>query len=75
MNDPHSFADVKPCPFCGHQGVTVYQGENFRWRVAICDACGAQAPDVRHSIKEGQASAEAMADADRRAIEAWNTRT
>ena len=74
MNDPHHSTAVEPCPFCGHQGVTVYKGDTYCWRIASCDKCGAQAPDVRHTIKEGQTPEQAMADTNKRALEAWNTR-
>ena len=74
MTDPFPVLNPKPCPFCGDNLVTVHQGETYRWRVAICDSCGAQAPDVRHSILEGQTRDQAFADANKRAIEAWNER-
>lgn len=74
MTDPFDLHDPKPCPFCGDNLVTVYQGDTYRWRVAVCDSCGAQAPDVRHSILEGQTRDQAFADANKRAIEAWNER-
>ena len=76
MNDPfHACSSqTKACPFCGSSKVTVFQGDTYRWRVAVCDECGAQAPDVRHAIKEGQTPEQAMADTNKRALEAWNTR-
>lgn len=75
MTDPFSIPNPKPCPFCGDNLVTVYQGDTYRWRVAVCDRCGAQAPDVRHSIGEGQTREQAYADSNKRATDAWNERT
>ena len=76
MTDPlnPTIAEAKPCPFCGHQGVTVFQSDTYRWRVAVCDECGAQAPDVRHTIEEGQTPEQALDDANQRALKEWNTR-
>ena len=67
-------ADIKPCPFCGHVGVTVHDGSTFRWRYASCDACGAQAPEVRvQTLGADERDAwEAAAEAD--AVKEWNTR-
>ncbi len=67
-------SDVLPCPFCGHIGVAVEQGSTFRWRVAICQECGAQSGEVRvQTIGDGNAEKwEANAIAD--AIKEWNTR-
>ena len=71
MHEP----EVKPCPFCGHQGVTVQEGSTFRWRYAFCDGCGAQGGEVRcQTLGEGtpeewEKTAEAAATAE------WNERT
>ena len=54
--------------------MTVYQGDTYRWRVAVCNSCGAQAPDVRCTIGEGQTREQALADANKRAIDVWNER-
>jgi Lar family restriction alleviation protein len=74
MTAPFTVSNAKPCPFCGNKGMTVCEGETYRWRVAICDFCGAQAPDVRYSIGDGQTLEHALADADKRAVDAWNER-
>jgi Lar family restriction alleviation protein len=66
--------ELKPCPFCGETGVSVIEGSTFRWRLAQCNHCGAQATDVRiQTLGEGTQE-EWEADAHRRAIEEWNTR-
>jgi len=74
MTDQYPVPNPKPCPFCGDSNVIVCQGETYRWRVAVCESCGAQAPDVRHGILEGQTREQAYADSNKRAIEAWNER-
>jgi len=74
MIEPFIVSDAKPCPFCGEQGLTVGEGDTYRWRVAVCNFCGAQAPDVRCTIGEGQTREQALADANKRAIDAWNER-
>ena len=64
---------VLPCPFCGDSKPTVFEGSTFRWRVAVCNNCGAYAPEVRHdTLAEDQKQAGIESDAA--AIVAWNTR-
>ena len=64
---------VLPCPFCGDNQPTVFEGSTFRWRVAVCNNCGAYAPEVRHdTLAEDQKQAGIESDAA--AIVAWNTR-
>lgn len=64
---------VLPCPFCGDNQPTVFEGSTFRWRVAVCNSCGAYAPEVRHdTLAEDQKQAGIESDAA--AIAAWNTR-
>ena len=64
---------VLPCPFCGDNKPTVFEGSTFRWRVAVCNNCGAYAPEVRHdTLAEDQKQAGIESDAA--AITAWNTR-
>jgi len=67
--------DTKPCPFCGNVGgVSVVEGETYRWRVAQCNECGARAPDVRMmTIGEGTKE-EWEAEAKTRALFEWNSR-
>lgn len=66
--------NVKPCPFCGGKKVTIAEGDSFRWRKAVCDNCGATAPEVPiQTFGAGNKH-----DWERRAVydavEAWNTR-
>jgi len=64
---------VLPCPFCGDNQPTVFEGSTFRWRVAVCNNCGAYAPEARHdTLAEDQKQAGIESDAA--AITAWNTR-
>ena len=67
--------NLLPCPFCGHVGVTVHEGSTFRWRYASCDACGAQAGEVRVQTLGDGTKEEWEETAKREAIEEWNTRT
>ena len=63
---------IRPCPWCGGTSVSVEELE-FRYRVAVCDECGAHAPDVRHNtLVADQLKAEQESSV--KAIEAWNTR-
>ena len=64
----------RPCPWCGSTIVGVSEGSTFRWRVAHCLECGAQAPEVRaQTLGEGTREEwEAAAQAD--ALAAWNER-
>ena len=39
--------EIKPCPFCGETDVGVVKATTFRWRVAFCNVCGANGPEVR----------------------------
>jgi Lar family restriction alleviation protein len=65
--------DALPCPFCGCQDVTVFEGSTFRWRYAACDGCGVQGVEVRHNATApDQAAAEA--ESHQRAIDEWNRR-
>lgn len=64
-----------PCPFCGSVNVTVVEGSTFRWRVAGCNDCGAQAGEVRiQTLGEGE-KADWEASAHTAAIQEWNQRT
>ena len=60
--------EIKPCPFCGGTNIQIEEGTSYRWRVAVCADCGAQAPEARVTSLEG-------IDADRgAAFREWNTR-
>jgi Lar family restriction alleviation protein len=63
----------KPCPFCAETSVTVEEGTTFRWRIAVCNACGAQGPEVRHDTLAKDRVAAAT-ESNYRAIKAWNVR-
>lgn len=75
MNCADAVADVMSCPFCGHVGVSIYEGSTFRWRFASCDGCGAQTGEVRvQTMGDGtkeQWEEKARADC----LEEWNRRT
>ena len=63
-----------PCPFCGGylKYSTVVEGSTYRWRRV--QGCCTDGPEVRHeTMARDQQAAEA--DSQRRAIEAWNTRS
>ena len=62
-----------PCPFCGSTQIGFADGSTFRWLVAVCENCGAQAEEVRiDTLMPCRAAAEANAKVD--ALKAWNTR-
>ena len=66
--------ELKPCPWCGDSLKVgrVVEGDTFRWRRV--QGCCADGPEVRHdTLAENQAAAHE--DSERRAIEAWNTRS
>jgi Lar family restriction alleviation protein len=66
--------ETKPCPFCGCSSVSVVEGTSFRWRVARCNNCGAQAGEVRiQTFGEGTPE-EREKDAKQDAFAEWNTR-
>lgn len=61
------------CPICRSKDIRVHEGSTFRWRYAICDACGLQGDEVRiQTLGEGgsdrweaAAKLEAIADMHR----------
>lgn len=63
-----------PCPFCGSDRVSVREGSTFRWRIAGCDDCGAQAGEVRARTLGPETKEEREAEAREDAIKAWNER-
>lgn len=67
-------ADVKPCPFCGHAGLSFTEGSTFRWLAYNCDGCGV-GNEVRIATvgKGNKVEWRHAAVAD--AIREWNTRT
>jgi Lar family restriction alleviation protein len=66
--------EVKPCPFCGCHDVAVIEGDTFRWRLARCNACGAQAGDVRIQTAGSGDPKEWEAKAHKAALAEWNKR-
>lgn len=65
--------EPKPCPFCGHVGVTGYEGSTFRWWYVACNGCGAQCGEVRVQTLDMPRD-KAIEQAQREAIEEWNKR-
>lgn len=66
--------DPLPCPFCGSTLFRVCEGSTFRWRVATCVDCGAQAGEVRvQTLGEGTRD-EWEEAAEEAAIKEWNRR-
>lgn len=65
---------VRPCPFCGADDVAVIAGDTFRWRLARCNCCGAQAGDVRIQTAGSGTHAEWEARAVVAAMAEWNKR-
>lgn len=66
--------EAKPCPFCGATEVEVVQGDTFRWRLAQCQQCGAQGPEVRIQTMGTGTLEEWERSAVQRALEDWNQR-
>lgn len=65
---------IKPCPFCGAKDVGVYEGYSYRWRVARCNCCGAQAGDVRVQTSGSGSRDEWESRARIGAMTEWNMR-
>lgn len=63
-----------PCPFCGSTSVSVKEGSTFRWRIAYCNECDAQAGEVRAQTSGDGRPNEWEAAAIDRAIAEWNKR-
>lgn len=71
--NPTSIAPL-PCPFCGSTSVSVKEGSTFRWRIAYCNECDAQAGEIRAQTSgEGHPNDWEAAAIDR-AIAEWNKR-
>lgn len=65
--------DIKPCPFCGCQNISIVAGSTFRWRAAQCNNCGAQCGEVRIETS-GPGADEWDSKARELAIAEWNKR-
>ena len=64
--------NAKPCPFCGESSAAVREGDTFRWRYTECGHCGGRGPEVRAQTIGNGTAQQWEADAQARAIEAWN---
>lgn len=67
-------SELLGCPFCGAHDVAVIEGDTFRWRLARCNCCGAQAPDVRIQTCGSETGEEWEGRAVSAAIAEWNKR-
>ena len=65
---------IKPCPFCGGTNIEVVEGSTFRWRIARCLECGAQAGEIRIQTMGDGSKEEWEAKGYADAIAEWNTR-
>ena len=65
--------DVKPCPWCGETSGEVVETSTFRWRAWAC-GCGVVGPEIRIQTRGDGTPAEWEAEAEIRAVEAWNDR-
>lgn len=63
-----------PCPFCGDDNISVREGSGFRWRVAFCTGCDAQAGEVRAQTSGPGTPDEWERTATVDAIAEWNKR-
>lgn len=63
-----------PCPFCGGTNVSTLEGSTFRWRVAMCNECGATSGEVRKQTIGGGTDDEWTKKAHVDAIVRWNER-
>jgi Lar family restriction alleviation protein len=66
--------NAKPCPFCGHSGITIHEGSTFRWMVAECNDCGATAGEVRVQTMGDGDRKDWINNGNRDALDAWNVR-
>ena len=66
--------EPKPCPFCGHTGLTFGEGSTFRWLAYSCGGCGIGSEMRVQTIGEGTKE-QWREQAERDAIEEWNKRT
>ena len=66
--------EPKPCPFCGHTGLTFGEGSTFRWLTYSCGGCGIGSETRVQTLGEGTKE-QWREQAERDAIEEWNKRT
>lgn len=62
-----------PCPFCGHVGLVFSEGSTFRWLQYSCGGCGMGSETRVQTLGAGTKD-EWRAEAERRAVQEWNTR-
>jgi Lar family restriction alleviation protein len=65
--------NLLPCPFCGHVGLEFSEGSTFRWLAYSCGGCGIGSETRVQTMGAGTQD-EWRKQAERDAIEAWNTR-
>ena len=65
--------NIKPCPFCGGNEVSISEGSTFRWVRVEC-RCGVIGPEVRKQTAGSGTKEEWFCDAAARAIVEWNKR-
>ena len=67
-------SDIKPCPFCGHVGVTIEVGSTFRWRVAECKNCQARCGEVHLQFSRDGTPREWELKTVNDVVNEWNKR-
>lgn len=65
---------AKPCPFCGEKYIILSEGSTFRWRIALCDTCGASCGEVRIQTCGPGTHKEREAHAIEDVLDEWNKR-
>ena len=65
---------IKPCPFCGHTGLDFKEGSSIRWAAFACSNCGIGSEVRMQTLGDGTLKAWRV-QAERDAVEWWNTRT
>ena len=61
---------IKPCPFCGCETISVVEGSTFRWARGECCTCGASCGEVRVDTMNPRDEAKIREDV----VEEWNKR-
>lgn len=74
MSEQPFSEELLPCPFCGGRDISVNKGSTFGWRVAVCNGCSAQAPDVRVQTSGSGTPDEWEQRGRRSALIEWNKR-
>lgn len=66
--------DIKPCPFCGGEKITLMDGSTFRWVHMECKECGARSGETRRARVSADDYTELPEKTLADAIEIWNER-